>query len=232
MPHEWLTNSIDLTLRVAPANRPALLRGRGPEWLFEHCFSPDSARRIEAQPRKSTGVPGNIPVCGDYIGGAGFDQDCGRPYREFESHSLRHLDRRRMLSARVCGVIEPNSGTDFSCELWIPSRQGALVILRKAHLSPKLWTPQNRYGARISNVSRGFRTSIKIGSATPLGRARASESNSPYRGLNPPAPASQSCIRAKFCNLQLTGPEIPAFAKLPETVFPMKHVRTSLSLHP
>jgi len=78
------------------------------------------------------------------------------PYREFESLSLRHLSRSRMFSGRVCRAIKPNSGTDFSFELRTPSRQGELVILRKAHLSPKLWTPRIRYGARNSNVSKGL----------------------------------------------------------------------------
>jgi hypothetical protein len=75
-------------------------------------------------------------------------------YFQFESPLLRHLDRRRMFSARVSAAIKPNRGTDFSFELGTLSRQGALVILRKAHLSPKLWTPRIRYGAR--NVSKGL----------------------------------------------------------------------------
>jgi hypothetical protein len=36
----------------------------------------------------------------------------------------------------------PNSGSDVPFELRTPTRQGALIILRKAHFSPKLWTPK------------------------------------------------------------------------------------------
>ena len=54
------------------------------------------------------------------------------------------------------GAIKPNSGRYFSFKLRTPTRQGALIILRKAHFSPKLWTPQIRYGSRNSNVSKDF----------------------------------------------------------------------------
>ena len=51
--------------------------------------------------------------------------------------------------------IKPSSGSYFSFELRTPSQQGALIILQKAHLSPKLCTPRMRYGYRNSNVSKG-----------------------------------------------------------------------------
>src|SRR6267378_5524843 len=49
----------------------------------------------------------------------------------------------------------------------------------------------------IPTFRRAYELQQKIGSATPLGQARASESNSPYRGSNPPAPATQSGVRPR-----------------------------------
>jgi hypothetical protein len=107
-----------------------------------------------------------------------------------------------------------NSGSDFSFELRTPSWQGALIILRKAHLSPKLWTLRIRYGSRNSNVSKDLRISTKRGSAAPLGQARASDSNSPYRSSNPPAPASQSCVRRQFATCALQALKSRLFGRL------------------
>ena len=47
----------------------------------------------------------------------------------------------------------PVMATDFSFGLRISDRQVGLFILRKARLSPKLWTPWIPYGSRNSNVS-------------------------------------------------------------------------------
>jgi hypothetical protein len=44
----------------------------------------------------------------------------------------------------------------------------------------------------IPTFRRVYELQQKIGFGTPLGQARASESNSPYRGSNPPAPANHS----------------------------------------
>jgi hypothetical protein len=51
----------------------------------------------------------------------------------FESHCLRHPGRSRIFSAWVWWAIKPTSGSDFSFELRTPSRQGALIVLRKPH---------------------------------------------------------------------------------------------------
>jgi hypothetical protein len=48
---------------------------------------------------------------------------------------------------------KPSNSSDFSFELRTPNRQRPLIILRKVHFSPKLWTPQIRYGSRNPNVS-------------------------------------------------------------------------------
>jgi hypothetical protein len=42
-------------------------------------------------------------------------------------------------------AIKLSNSSDFSFGLWTPDRQGRLIILRKAHFSPKLWTPSIRY---------------------------------------------------------------------------------------
>jgi hypothetical protein len=73
--------------------------------------------------------------------------------------------------------------------------RACLIVLRKAHLSPKLCTPRLRYGSRNSNVSKSLRISTKRDFAALLGQARASEANSQCRGLNPSAPASHSRVR-------------------------------------
>ena len=101
-----------------------------------------------------------------------------------------------MFSAQFEGAIKPNSGTNFSFELRTPSRRGAFDILRKAHLSPKLWTPRIRYGTRNSNLSKSLQTVTKIGSATPLGRARASDPIRHVTGRN--LPHSQSLFQRSF----------------------------------
>lgn len=62
--------------------------------------------------------------------------------------------KQHVLRVSLWGV-RPNGGSDFSFELRTPSRQGALIILRTAHLSPKLCIPRIRYGSRNSNVSKG-----------------------------------------------------------------------------
>src|ERR1700716_275942 len=53
-------------------------------------------------------------------------------------------------------AIKPNNGGDFSFELRTHHRQSRHIILRKAHSSPKLWTPQIRYGSRNFSVSKGL----------------------------------------------------------------------------
>ena len=45
-------------------------------------------------------------------------------------------------------AIWPNSSSDFSCELRTYNGQSRLILLRKAHFSPQLWTLRIRYGSR------------------------------------------------------------------------------------
>ena len=109
--------------------------------------------------------------------------------------SLRHLDPRRMFSARVCAAIKPNRGrfSHLSSGLLL-GRARSLFSERPIYLRS---SGLRGFGAGrvIPTFRRAYELQQKIGSATPLGQARASESNSPYRGSNPPAPARHSALQ-------------------------------------
>src|ERR1700730_10068157 len=51
-------------------------------------------------------------------------------------------------------AIKPHNGSDFSFVRRTHYQQSRHIILREAHSSPKLWTPQIRYGSRNFNVSK------------------------------------------------------------------------------
>lgn len=120
--------------------------------------------------------------------------------------------RGRIFSAKVAERFKPNSGGDFSFELRTPSRQGALVILRKAHLSPKLGTPRIWYGSRNSNVSKRLSMPTKRGSAAPLGQARASDFQFAISRFESSGP-SQPVRRSE--NTSLIPAERPANGRFP-----------------
>jgi hypothetical protein len=89
-------------------------------------------------------------------------------------------------------TLKPNRSSDFSFELRTPSAGAHYSILRKGHLSLKLRTSRIRYGSRNSN---GFEGLVNFGEKRFRGsfrQAKGPDSNSPYRGSSPAAPASQS----------------------------------------
>jgi hypothetical protein len=89
-------------------------------------------------------------------------------------------------------AIKPCNSSDFSFELRTQDRQSRPIVLRKARFSPKLCTPSIRYGSRNSNFRSYLQTSAQRGLAASLGQRVSLISNSPYRGLSPPASASIS----------------------------------------
>jgi len=68
--------------------------------------------------------------------------------------SLHQLTR-AAYSPRVFVSVQPHSGSYFPFESRTPLGS-ALVILQRAHLSPKLCTPRIQYGPRNSNVWKGL----------------------------------------------------------------------------
>src|SRR5260221_14695164 len=51
---------------------------------------------------------------------------CGKPYRGFESHSLRHVSRSHIFSARLCMQLSPTAATI--------SRLGSALLFGRARL--------------------------------------------------------------------------------------------------
>jgi hypothetical protein len=107
-------------------------------------------------------------------------------------------------------AIWPRSSSDFSLELRTYNRQSRLILLRKAHFSPKLWTLRIRHGSRNSNVSRGLRILTKRGSAAPLGQARATDFEFAISRFESSAPKAKSVTHVSgteyhLCLASLTG---------------------------
>jgi hypothetical protein len=65
--------------------------------------------------------------------------------------------RVRRFSVTECWRLSPSICSDFRFEPRGPNRKSRLALLRKAHLSPELWTLRIWYGSEYSNVSKGMR---------------------------------------------------------------------------
>jgi len=97
-------------------------------------------------------------------------------------------------------------------------RQSPPIILRMAQFSPELWTPRIRYGSLNSSVSSGLRISDEMGSANPLGQARASAFEIAISRFDSCRPSQSFPHSAR--KRRENGAGIPAFA----------HSRASLNL--
>src|SRR5437867_8939409 len=63
---------------------------------------------------------------------------CGKPYRGFESHSLRQVTQDGVFSGQIRWQISPVAVEISNLELWTPNRQNRPIVLRKAGFSPNL----------------------------------------------------------------------------------------------